>query len=93
MAENEQQLQGRTSETGLRFVGGSINLGNLGLIIYSAVNPTEIALDIIAGVQEITLGDPVIQRYLDEHPEEVTEQQPTLSRLSHQIFRQRLLQP
>ena len=74
-------------------MGGSINFGKLGFVIYSVINPTERDLDIIAGVQEITLGDPVIQGYLDEHPEELTEQGPTLSKLSNQIFRQRLPQP
>lgn len=70
---------------GFRFMAGSINLGGLGFVIYSVENPTERDLTTIFGIQDDTLGNPVIRKYLDEHPEEIAQQEPTISRLMQQL--------
>ena len=85
----EQQIDNHLADfehiTGLHSVRGSINLGGLGFIIFTVDNPREIDLGMLSEIQESTLGNPVIRRYLDEHPEEITEQESVIRKLTQQI--------
>lgn len=85
----EQNREGDTTDIepipGCRFMAGAINLGGLGFVVYSIENPTDRDLNTVFGIQEATVGNPVIRKYLDEHPEEIAQQEPTISRLMQQI--------
>lgn len=89
---DDEQSRGKLNSSepipGLLHAGGSINVGRLGFVIYSIEHPSEADLERISGMEAVIMENPVIKSYLEEHPEEIAEQAPTIAKLTQQMGRE-----